>query len=51
MNDTREPPEDLLDDFRLLADLHKRSARQGPGSSAETTRAIELARLDSATPQ
>jgi SAM-dependent methyltransferase len=39
-----------LNDFRLLADLHKRSARQGPGGIAETTRAIELARLDPATP-
>jgi SAM-dependent methyltransferase len=39
-----------LDDFRLLTDLHKRSARQGPGGIAETTRAIELARLDHAAP-
>lgn len=35
-----------MDDFQLLVDLHKRSARQGPGGVAETTRALELARLD-----
>ena len=50
MMDTTERPEEVADDFPLLADLHKRSARQGPGSIAETTRAIELARLDPAAP-
>ena len=36
---------DLVDDLRLLIDLHIAAARQGPGSKAETCRAIELAGL------
>jgi ubiquinone/menaquinone biosynthesis C-methylase UbiE len=32
--------------YQLLADLHRRSERQGPGGEAETRRALELASLD-----
>lgn len=35
-----------MDDYQLLADLHKRAKRQGPGGDAETRNAIDLARLD-----
>ena len=34
----------------LLADLHKRQQRQGPGGEAETAIAMELADLDPSTP-
>jgi len=34
--------------FRLLVDLHRDGPRQGPGSEAETLRALELTRLDRA---
>jgi len=32
--------------FSLLVDLHRDATRQGPGSDAETLRALELTRLD-----
>ena len=32
--------------FALMVDLHRDGARQGPGSDAETLRALELTRLD-----
>jgi len=35
--------------FALLVDLHRDGARQGPGSDAETLRALELSRLDPAS--
>lgn len=35
----------MMDDLELLIDLHQDAARQGPGSDAETSRAIELAGL------
>jgi len=35
-----------MNDLSLLIDLHLRNDRQGPGSDAETRRAIEIARLD-----
>jgi SAM-dependent methyltransferase len=38
--------EDVI--FRLLIDLHRDGPRQGPGSDAETLRALELTRLDHA---
>jgi SAM-dependent methyltransferase len=38
--------EDVM--FRLLVDLHRDGPRQGPGSDAETLRALELTRLDRA---
>ncbi|GAB0150021.1 class I SAM-dependent methyltransferase [Marichromatium sp. PS1] len=37
-------------DLRLLIDLHRDAARQGPGSDAETARALDLARIDRAAP-
>lgn len=39
-----------MDDYTLLIDLHKRAERQGPGGSAETRRAIELAGLGNSDP-
>jgi SAM-dependent methyltransferase len=39
-----------VDDFKLLADLHKPGKRQGPGGDRETRQAIELAMLDEDTP-
>lgn len=39
-----------MDDLRLLIDLHRRAARQGPGGDAETLRALELANVDRAAP-
>lgn len=39
-----------MDDFKLLVDLHKHGARQGPGGDAETLQAISLARIDSREP-
>ncbi|AHF04380.1 methyltransferase type 11 [Marichromatium purpuratum 984] len=38
------------EDLQLLIDLHKDAARQGPGSDAETARALDLARIDRAAP-
>jgi ubiquinone/menaquinone biosynthesis C-methylase UbiE len=38
------------DEYYLLADLHKRSQRQGPGGEAETRKAMDLAMLDAAAP-
>ena len=38
-----------MNDFELIIDLHLRNDRQGPGSDAETRRAIDLARLDRGT--
>jgi hypothetical protein len=38
-------PDDPMDDFKLLIDLHITADRQGPGGEAETRRAIELAGL------
>ncbi len=39
-----------MNDYQLLADLHKRAKRQGPGGTSETRRAIDLARLDPSAP-
>ena len=39
-----------MDDLDLLIDLHLRNDRQGPGSDADTIRALELARIDPGTP-
>ena len=39
-----------MDDYQLLADLHKREKRQGPGGDAETRKAIDLAMLDPSLP-
>ena len=39
-----------MDELRLLADLHKDNARQGPGGDRETRRAIELAGIDGGRP-
>lgn len=39
-----------MNDYRLLIDLHKQAQRQGPGSDAETEKAIALAGLDPTTP-
>jgi SAM-dependent methyltransferase len=39
-----------VDDFSLLIDLHGGTERQGPGGSAETRMALELANLDTQTP-
>ena len=36
-----------MDTYRLLVELHKTAGRQGPGSSAETRKALELAQLGS----
>lgn len=36
-----------MDDLELLADLHRRNERQGPGGEAETLLALRLAGLDS----
>lgn len=35
-----------MDEYSLLADLHKKNLRQGPGGEAETKRAMALAGLD-----
>jgi ubiquinone/menaquinone biosynthesis C-methylase UbiE len=35
-----------MDDYQLLADLHKRSKRQGPGGATETRKTIDLAMLN-----
>ncbi len=40
-----------MEEFALLADLHKRNARQGPGGEAETEQALALALRACATPQ
>lgn len=39
-----------MEDFQLLADLHLRQKRQGPGGSAATKMAIDLAMLDPTAP-
>lgn len=39
-----------MEDHRLLVDLHKRAARQGPGGDAETELAMRLAGLEGAGP-
>lgn len=39
-----------MDDYHLLADLHKSAKRQGPGGDAETRKAIDLAMLDPSAP-
>jgi len=39
-----------MDDFTLLIDLHKSGQRQGPGSDADTERALGLTNLDRAAP-
>ncbi|MEE4331781.1 MAG: class I SAM-dependent methyltransferase, partial [Wenzhouxiangella sp.] len=39
-----------MDELELLFDLHRRNARQGPGSRAATLRAIELAGLSAEQP-
>ncbi|WP_169976860.1 class I SAM-dependent methyltransferase [Tautonia rosea] len=39
-----------MDDVRLLIDFHKDATRQGPGSDAETERALTLARVDRSKP-
>jgi len=36
----------IVEEFKLLIDLHKDASRQGPGGDAETERAIDLARLN-----
>jgi SAM-dependent methyltransferase len=38
-------PDDPMEDFKLLSDLHITADRQGPGGEAETRRAIELSGL------
>jgi ubiquinone/menaquinone biosynthesis C-methylase UbiE len=35
-----------MEDYKLLIDLHKTAARQGPGGEIETKMAMKLARLD-----
>ena len=39
-----------MGDYELLADLHKRAKRQGPGGVAETRKAMDLAMLDPSMP-
>lgn len=39
-----------MNEYRLLIDLHRQAQRQGPGSDAETEKAIALAGLDPTTP-
>ena len=39
-----------MDDLKLLIDLHKDAERQGPGGVQETSKAIQLAKLDKAGP-
>lgn len=39
-----------MEDYSLLADLHKRGKRQGPGGDAETKKSIDLAMLDPSAP-
>jgi SAM-dependent methyltransferase len=39
-----------MEAYRLLIDLHKSAARQGPGGDAETERALNLARVDRRAP-
>ena len=39
-----------MDDYRLLADLHKPGRRQGPGGDAETERALDLAGINRSAP-
>lgn len=39
-----------MDEIALLVDLHRGTARQGPGGAAETRLALRLAGLDTSTP-
>lgn len=39
-----------MDDYRLLIDLHQGGYRQGPGSDADTERALNLAGIDRKAP-
>ena len=39
-----------MENYQLLIDLHKRAKRQGPGGDAETSKAIDLAMIDSLAP-
>ncbi|MEW4571410.1 methyltransferase domain-containing protein [Tautonia sp. JC769] len=39
-----------MDDLRLLIDLHRDAARQGPGGDAETELVLSLARVDRSKP-
>ena len=39
-----------MEDYRLLADLHKNANRQGPGGDAETETALNLAMIDRTAP-
>lgn len=47
---TEIPKRQIMDDFTLLIDLHKHGDRQGPGSDAETLKAISLAMIDQHEP-
>ena len=40
----------MMDDHRLLIDLHKRADRQGPGGDAESEKALSLAGVDRTRP-
>jgi ubiquinone/menaquinone biosynthesis C-methylase UbiE len=40
----------VMDDYRLLIDLHKQGSRQGPGGDAETEQVLNLAMVDRAAP-
>lgn len=39
-----------MEDYQLLIDLHKSANRQGPGSDAETEKALDLAMIDRSAP-
>ncbi|ETR66946.1 MAG: type 11 methyltransferase, partial [Candidatus Magnetoglobus multicellularis str. Araruama] len=39
-----------MEDYNLLIDLHKSAIRQGPGSDAETEKALELSMIDRSAP-
>jgi len=39
-----------MDDYKLIIDFHKNTARQGPGGEAETKRAMDLAMIDRSRP-
>jgi len=40
----------MSDDFQLLIDLHRHTARQGPGGETETKRELEPSGLDRSRP-
>ncbi len=42
--------ERLVEDYQLLIDLHKSANRQGPGSDAETEKALGLSMIDQSAP-